>query len=155
MEKVYNELTEIIKAFYSKYKDLDDATASARPADGEWSAKEIIGHLLDSACNNHQRFVRLQLIDELIFPEYGAENQRWIEIAHYTEMDLIDLLLLWKQYNLLLSNIILKVDREALNNCWLHDGKRSTLEFLMQDYLRHLQNHLQQFEDTVKRAAGG
>ena len=154
MERVYNELTSIINSFYTKYKDLDENIASPQPTDREWSPKEIIGHLIDSASNNHQRFIRLQLIDELIFPDYFPDNKRWVEIAHYTEMDFADLLLLWKHYNLLIARIIRTVDPETLDNCWLLDGNKITLDFLIRDYLAHLQNHLQQFHDTVGHVNG-
>lgn len=151
MEKVYNELTALINAFFTKYKDLDEKITAARPPGDAWGTKEIIGHLVDSACNNHQRFIRMQLKDKLIFPDYGADNQRWIQLAHYTEMSFTDLLLLWKQYNLLLAQIIRTVDPATMDHYWQIGEEKRTLAFLMKDYLSHLRNHLQQFEEAVLR----
>ena len=31
---------------------------SSKESAGKWSRKELLGHLIDSAANNHQRFVR-------------------------------------------------------------------------------------------------
>jgi hypothetical protein len=48
---------------------------SRRPlSKGKWSAREVIGHLIDSAANNHQRFVRAQFRDDLVFPGYEQEE---------------------------------------------------------------------------------
>jgi hypothetical protein len=42
---------------------IDEQTFSHKPAPGKWSKKEIPGHLVDSANNNHQRFLRAQFED--------------------------------------------------------------------------------------------
>jgi len=110
-----------------------------------------MGHLIDSASNNHQRFVRLQIVDELIFPGYGKDNSRWLEIERYNELDFSDVILLWKQYNVLIGNIIKGADEGKLENYWIKsDGDRITLKDLMIDYVRHLKEHVKHFEQTLE-----
>jgi hypothetical protein len=151
MEKVYNELDLVVNAFYNKYRDLDNEITSKRSAANKWTLKEIIGHLIDSASNNHQRFVRLQIVDELIFPGYGKDNSKWLEIQKYNEMNFSDIMLLWKQYNVLLGNIIKEVDESKLENRWINsEGDKIILRDLMIDYIRHLKDHTQHFEQTLQ-----
>ncbi|MCJ7515043.1 MAG: DinB family protein [Dehalococcoidia bacterium] len=151
MENVCNELNSAINAFYKKYKDLDNEITSKRLGTDKWTLKEIIGHLIDSASNNHQRFVRLQIVDELIFPGYGKDNSKWLEIAKYNEMNFSDIILLWKQYNILIGNIIRGADESKLENCWKNsEGDKKNLRDLMIDYVRHLKEHLQHFEQTLQ-----
>ena len=151
MEKVYNELDLVVNAFYNKYRDLDNEITSKRSAANKWTLKEIIGHLIDSASNNHQRFVRLQIVDELIFPGYGKDNSKWLEIQKYNEMNFSDIMLLWKQYNVLLGNIIKEVDESKLENRWINsEGDKIILRDLMIDYIRHLKDHTQHFGQTLQ-----
>jgi hypothetical protein len=146
-----DELGAEVRAFYARYRDLDDEAASRRPGEGSWSPKEIIGHLIDSASNNHQRFVRLQIQDRLSFPDYGMDNKKWVTIEHYNGMRFDDLLSLWKQYNVLLENIIRSVDPSKLQNCWETGEKSLSLMFLMSDYLRHLKEHAASFDRTLEQ----
>ena len=151
MKDVYHELNSIISDFYSRYKDLDNKIASKRPGVDKWTLKEIMGHLIDSASNNHQRFVRLQIVDELIFPGYGKDNSKWLEIAKYNEMNFSDIMLLWKQYNILIGNIIKGADKSKLENRWENsEGDKNSLRDLMIDYVRHIKEHLKHFEETLE-----
>jgi hypothetical protein len=151
MENIYNELNSLVNVFYRKYKDLGNEITSKRPGTDKWTLKEIIGHLIDSASNNHQRFVRLQIVDELIFPGYGKDNSKWLEIEKYNELNFSDIILLWKQYNVLIGNIIKEVDGSKLENYWIKsDGEKITLKDLMIDYVRHLKDHAQHFEETLE-----
>jgi len=150
MENVYDELNSIVNGFYGKYKDLDNEITSKRPGIDKWTLKEIVGHLIDSASNNHQRFVRLQITKKLIFPDYSKDNSKWLEIQKYNDLNFSDIILLWKQYNVLLGNIIKKVDESKLENYWDLDGDRITLKALMIDYVRHLKDHLKHFEQTLQ-----
>jgi hypothetical protein len=151
MENLSKELNQEVNIFFGKYKDLNDDIASKRLGSDTWSPKEIVGHLIDSASNNHQRFVRLQIVDELVFPGYGQDNSKWLQIQRYNEMTFSDIMLLWKQYNILIANIIKKVDESKLENRWKNsEGDKKTLRDLMIDYLRHLKDHLQHFEHTLE-----
>lgn len=143
---IYKELGKVVEKAYNKYISLNGEITSKRISEAEWSLKEIMGHLVDSASNNHQRFVRLQLVPKLDFPGYGKDNWKWIELSNYKELKFSDILLLWKQYNILIMNIIKNVKEGALSNYWILDGDKYTLEELIVDYLRHLKEHLEQFD---------
>jgi hypothetical protein len=147
---VYKELGQVVEKAYDKYVGLDDDITSIRVSPKEWSLKEIIGHLVDSASNNHQRFIRLQLVSQLEFPGYGKDNWAWLELSKYNELGFRDILLLWKQYNILIMNIIKNVKKETLDNFWTLDGVKYTLKELIVDYVRHLKEHLEQFDKTLE-----
>ena len=70
--------------------EVDDAAARRRPAPGKWSIKEIVGHLIDSASNNHRRFVEAQGKDDLICQGYAQDD--WVQFQRYQEVALADLL---------------------------------------------------------------
>ncbi|MDD5312131.1 MAG: hypothetical protein PHO26_03715 [Dehalococcoidia bacterium] len=158
-----SEIISITNNFYNKYKNLDEKITSGRLGAATWTLKEIIGHLIDSATNNHQRFVRLQIADNLEFPGYGSDNLKWVAIQKCNEMNFSDLFLLWRQYNILLSHIVKNIDPGKLENCWIRrgeqvapidperDGEKVPLEDLITGYIKHIQNHLNQFEETLAR----
>ena len=151
MQNIDSDLNTTVQAFYRKYKNTDDKKASLRPEPAEWSLKEIIGHLINSASIYHQRFVGLQTVDEMAFPEYQKHYPEWIGIEKFNDLRLADLLLMWKQYNILLGHIIRTVNREKLGNYLLAGDRKRTLESLITDYVRHLKEHLVQFEQTLAK----
>lgn len=133
---------------------LSNAQASARPAPGKWSPKEIIGHLVDSASNNHGRFVRAQLQDDLVFE--GYEQAEWVRVGAYQERRWADLVLLWQAFNHHIAHVMETTDTGALSKprarhnldalAWrpLDRGQPATLEYFMRDYVGHLKHHLRQ-----------
>ena len=129
--------------------------ASARPpAPDKWSAREVVGHLVDSAANNHQRFVRGQLQDDLVFMGYAQED--WVRVQAYGDEPWPHLVNLWKFYNLHLAHVCRRApERERLRPRREHNlheigwapvapGEPATLEHLMRDYVGHLKSHLRQ-----------
>ena len=75
-----------------RLRSLSNEIIEARPNPGDWSVKEIVGHLVDSASNNHQRFVRLQVADGLVLPDYSQDNDAWVSVQGYQEAPWNDLL---------------------------------------------------------------
>jgi hypothetical protein len=133
-----------------RYRDLPDKSLEFRPSKEDWSVKEIIGHLIDSASNNHQRFVRLQLLEKLTFPDYGQDNIHWVRIQNYQDRPWHELLSLWRYYNIQLVSIIRCVDPSCLDHVWHIDTQNKISLFdLMTDYLRHLKIHLDQIADNL------
>lgn len=65
-----SSLSSIVAIALPRLQSIPEDIAAQKPAPGKWSKKEILGHLIDSAANNHQRFVRLQLQPELTLPGY-------------------------------------------------------------------------------------
>ena len=143
METISRELTELVASVSAKLARIDDAQAATRPAQGEWSRKEILGHLIDSAANNHQRFIRSQIQNPLSFPPYAQED--WVRLQAYNACPWEQLIELWKAYNLHLAWIIDQVPAGALDNaCTIGDGPPVSLGFLITDYMRHMKLHMAQ-----------
>jgi hypothetical protein len=133
---------------------ISDAEAARPPAPGKWSRKEIVGHLIDSAGNNHQRFVRAQLQDSLVFP--GYEQDDWVRVQRYQERPWRELVELWRALNLHLARVIEATpERERMRPRDEHNldtiafarlppGRRATLDWFQHDYVAHLRHHLEQ-----------
>ena len=96
MESVANDLLAALEVA-DRLRRIDESTASKRPAPGKWSKKEILGHLIDSAANNHQRFVRLQLGPRIDLPEYDGDE--WVRVQNYQERSWLQIIDLWQTYN--------------------------------------------------------
>jgi hypothetical protein len=113
-------------------------------AKGKWSNKEIIGHLIDSAHINLQRFVRCTFEEEfkLIY-----QQDEWVKAQHHNIADSAKLLLLWKLVNL---QIVRVLDNYPANRwqvtCNNNKGEPvyNTVEFIVEDYIAHMQHHLNQ-----------
>jgi hypothetical protein len=139
---------ELVDSFYDHMVNVPEATAGIRPSEDKWCLKEIIGHLVDSASNNHQRFVRLQFGDLLDFPAYDGEE--WVRKQKYREMNWNRLILLWHNYNCVLLNIIENMDGGAYSNVWVKGEDTIQLDELVVDYYRHMRAHRQHFEERLK-----
>lgn len=143
MKQLAEQLVNAIAAADLRLRDFDDSAAAHKTAAGVWSKKELLGHLIDSASNNHQRFVRLQLADDLRLPKY--EQEGWVRVQGYQTADWISLIALWRAYNLHLARLIRDAAPDALQHtCRVGDGEPVTLQFLMEDYVAHLEHHLLQ-----------
>ena len=130
---------------YDELKAMLEETASAKVDEKQWSAKQILGHLIDSASNNHQRIVRLQIFDAIEFPFYQQDD--FVRVNHYQTESWVALLDFWKHYNLHLAHVIENLDKSKLDNFWLTpDKERLTLQHIIEDYLRHLKHHLAQIQ---------
>ncbi len=140
---VARDLRDAIDAALPKLRAISDAAAAEPRAPGKWSRKEIIGHLIDSASNNHQRFVRAQQTASLSFPPY--EQNHWVASQRYNERAWSDLIALWHAYNAHLSHVIAQIpDGRLAATCVIESSKPVTLEFLVTDYVVHLRHHLAQ-----------
>lgn len=153
MRTDYN-LKEITLQAFEEFLLLDDKETALKPEANKWSAKEILGHLIDSASNNHGRFVRAQFSDDLIVTPY-AQND-WVEVQDYQNQQWQDLLITWRQMNLLISSLMFSTppdirDKERSNHN-LHqtamkpipEGAPTSLGYFMEDYVIHLKHHLGQ-----------
>src|SRR5579863_2949797 len=122
---------------------LPRLTDTATRKDGHWSPKEILGHLIDSAANNHQRFVRGQLDRELLSPSYA--QREWVETERFNDREWSDLVQLWVAYNRHLLHVMSHAAPDRLGTT-VRVGNDSpvTLEFVMIDYVRHMKHHLEQ-----------
>ena len=125
-----------------------------RPAPGKWSPREIIGHLIDSASNNHQRFVRARGRDDLVVDGYAQDE--WVAAQRYQDAPWLELVLFWQLYNLHLARVMSATpaaDRERPRTPHNLDQRAflsvpadepTTLGYFMNDYVDHLEHHLRQ-----------
>lgn len=128
-----------------KIRQITEEAFITPRAPGKWSKQQILGHLVDSATNNHHRFVRARVE---ITPKIVYNSDEWVNAQHYQEMDRAQLLLFWECYNRHLAAIIPVITAaELLKKCDNGDTAPHTLQFLIEDYLRHLEHHLQQIVD--------
>ena len=114
--------------------------AAKQPAPGKWSKKQELGHLIDSACNNHQRIVRTQVEAEPSLPSYDGE--RWVALHNYQGMEWKEVVGRWRMMNEHLLRAASGVSPQAEKRKLTVGGKEMTLAFLIEDYVRHLLHHL-------------
>jgi hypothetical protein len=117
---------------------------SLKPAlPGGWSRKEVLGHLIDSASNNHQRFVRATLQNSLEFPGYDQDGCVRVQAAQEAPWPV--LVALWSEYNRYLAHVIAHLPASKLETpCRIGSNGPVTLRFLAEDYVKHMLHHLGQ-----------
>ena len=113
--------------------------------------KQILGHLIDSAGNNHQRMVRLQYSKDLLFfPDYTQNNDLWIALQDYQNADWFNLIQLWKFYNLHIIQVIQSVEKTKLDSYWCDfKGTKVTLQEMIEGYLGHLHLHMKEIHELI------
>ena len=119
---------------------ISPEAAAKQPAPGAWSKKQELGHLIDSACNNHQRIVRAQLETEPALPNYDGE--RWVALHNYQGMEWKEIIGRWRTMNEHLLLAASGISPQARERKLTVAGKEMTLAFLIEDYVRHLRHHL-------------
>jgi len=116
-------------------------------AGGKWSKKQLLGHLIDSASNNHQRLVRAQVVDNLQFPAY--EQDSWVAVQSYATESWEEMVILWEALNRHLLHIMRVIPDERLSRTCAVGGKEPmTLPVLMDFYLTHVEHHLEQLLES-------
>jgi hypothetical protein len=147
LNKIFNDIATDLGRTVAQAKPLlaklKNADTSARPSPRKWSKKEILGHLLDSASNNHQRFVRASLQSSLVFP--GYEQDALVKLQDFREMDWGFLVDFWASYNRYLAHVLTCLPKTAYKvKCEIGDHEPATLGWIAQDYVDHLKHHLNQ-----------
>jgi len=143
VQSAADRLAEVLATAPARLAAISEEAAGQAPAPGKWSPKEIIGHLLDSASTNHQRFVRAQLAPKYDCPSY--EQEQWIATQYYRAEPWFDLLNLWVLYNRHLLHVMRHVKESALETpVSIKQRDPIPLSGVMIDYVRHLEHHLNQ-----------
>ncbi|MBB5634832.1 hypothetical protein HDE68_000717 [Pedobacter cryoconitis] len=126
----------------SLLNEIDDHIFSLKPAANKWSKKEIIGHLIDSAVANHQRFVRAQFEDT---PKITYDQNNYNTFNYYDQIDNKQIISFWTVYNKQLLELIRLIPAELLKKeCFTGGDESLTIAFLFDDYVEHLEHHLRQ-----------
>lgn len=153
------EFTSTLESASERLLEIPEAETET-PLGGGWCAKQILGHLIDSAANNHSRFVRAQLQEDLWFEGYDQEG--WVRVQNYELESWAALVDLWTNYNLHILHLITGIPDEILTKprarhtldkiAWqlVPADQPVTLDYFIRDYFGHLQDHLKQiFRNTT------
>jgi len=154
MELFLEKFTSTIHGAYGYLSKLIDQDVSSKKHPDKWSQKEILGHLIDSANINHNRFIYSLSKDDLIFTSYPQDE--WVILQKYNQRDWGDLIELWKLLNINIVELVNNIPIEkrtsliGIHNfdkiCWENVAKEkdSSLDYLIKDYIGHLKHHLEQ-----------
>lgn len=145
MKDVSADLLRAIERAEPQLQKVTEAESRNPILRGGWSRKQVIGHLIDSASNNHQRFVRASLEGSLDFPAYDQDG--CVRVEAVQAADWRHLLALWAAYNRYLAHVIAHLPPAKLEApCRIGSAEPVTLRFLATDYLAHLLHHLRQID---------
>lgn len=154
MSDIGANLTRIIQELRPRLKAILEESASQKPQPNKWSKKEILGHLIDSATNNHRRFIIANFKDDLVFEGYKQDG--WVVIQKYQHRNWDDLVDFWAQYNLHIAQVIDDIPPEIKSRtfsnhsfdqmAWQTVPKSdpSSLDYFIKDYVGHLEHHIRQ-----------
>lgn len=149
---VINGILRYIDTWEQKLIDLPVDTITKKRNKQNRTIKQILGHLIDSAANNHQRMVRLQYNDKLDFPDYQQDNDLWIALQDYQNADWNITIQLWKYYNLHMIQVIKSVDHTKLENSWQSfENITVTLRQMIDGYLGHIELHLNEIQELIEQ----
>ena len=165
MDEFLNRFRQTIELGAARLFEIPEEQSAIPRIEGKWSPKEVIGHLIDSASNNHQRFVRAQFTDELIFA--GYEQEGWVRVQNYQGESWPELVQLWKLYNQHILHLVSLIPEETrtklrskhnlhqIASDTIGENEPVTLDFFIRDYLDHMKKHLGQImgEGAVARMA--
>lgn len=153
------ELSDAVVRAAARLRQMPEDSARVRPAPGKWSPIEIIGHLIDSASVNHERFVRARERDDLEFE--GYEQVEWVKAQNYQEAHWPAIIDLWEALNLHVARVIAHTPDSVLTMprarhnldriAWevVPRSEPASLGYFMRDYLGHLKHHLRQIDTDL------
>jgi DinB superfamily len=140
MEAV-GKLEQIVAKAPSLLMAISPAEVTRQAAAGKWSKKQELGHLVDSACNNHQRIVRAQVEEEPSLA--GYDGDLWVALHNYQATDWSEIIECWRVMNQQLIRAASMISpRNANRKLTVGGGNPITLGFLVDDYVDHLLHHL-------------
>jgi hypothetical protein len=143
MKKISQNLNKLIEKYYSLLKEINEVDFSSKPNPEKWSKQEELGHLIDSAQNNIQRFIRVQY-EENVHIRYNPDN--WVAMNDYQNSAKNDLIALWYLLNKQIIAILEKMPAdkyEALMSFDVNPANKNTTLFIAEDYVQHLTHHLE------------
>jgi len=156
-----DDFRDTIVSAKARLSNIPEAQSRQKGSPNEWSSAEVLGHLIDSAANNHQRFVRAQFTDDLVFS--GYEQEQWVSSQKYRDESWSEVIQLWSSYNLHLLHVISVIPEDVLTKTrtrhtldqiafnLVDKNDSTTLEYLIRDYVDHLRHHLDQIFAEIKQ----
>jgi hypothetical protein len=141
MKNIINELGDLVIEYTSKFNAINDSEFSNKPIPGKWSKKEVVGHLIDSGQNNLRRFLVSQYEPQAPYIVY--DQHFWVQANGYQRMKKEEVILLWKLINERICEV-LKSMPESNYGKESNTGQLHTLQWLAEDYVRHMKHHLNQ-----------
>lgn len=137
------ELRAITERAVLRMSHISEAVASRKPTPQTWSAKEVVGHLIDSASVNLERILRVSLQSGLSLHVYPQND--WVRLQGYQERPFAEIVTLWQALNLHIAHVVEKLPEESLAHTFdVPHARNVTLRFLIDDYIAHLLHHLRQ-----------
>ena len=134
-------LEQLIQREISPLRAFPEDKTGVHADASSWSSKEELGHLIDSAANNHVRFVRAMIEPEFRGPTYAQDD--WVRVHRYQEMAWLTMVDFWFQYNSFLVSLLRRVPEEKTKTlCYVGTGEGVSLSFLVEDYVLHMQHHI-------------
>ena len=144
MRTITEEIEKTVEWSAKAFSGMSEAELALKKIPGKWSKKEIVGHLIDSAQNNIQRFVRGQYEDT---PKISYAQDDWVRLQDYQRYPKDELIQFWRLINKHLCRTLLSMDPANYEKN-VNTGKSAvelySLTFLAEDYLVHLRHHLDQ-----------
>ena len=160
---IIDDINEVMNREIPFLLSLSDEQVSIKRHKQNRTVKMLVGHLIDSASNNHQRIVRLQYAPRcghsmpntemgmLVFPDYTQDNDLWIQLQDYQHEDWQQIVMLLKLYNQHICHVIRSVDETKLDNYWIdYEGCRVSLDAMIRGYVNHLNLHFGHINDLLK-----
>jgi hypothetical protein len=140
---IASSLRETVIAARPALLAIPESRAREKASPSAWSFEEILGHLIDSAANNHQRIVRMQETQNI--GRFVYTQRHWVDAQRYNAEPWRDLVEFWCSYNTHIAHVIVGIEPAALHNlCDMGYARPAPLEFVIEDYLRHVRHHLGQ-----------
>jgi hypothetical protein len=137
-------LSALVEQVPALLQTLSEQEINTPTDPGKWSKKEILGHLIDSAANNHRRFILAQ-IEPQPYRVISYNQNEWVRLNDYQHTSSDEIVQLWQLYNRRIVRTINQIPGSKLSYTCILDGLVPvTLEWLIDDYLAHLEHHLQQ-----------
>ncbi|UOQ83616.1 DinB family protein [Gracilibacillus salinarum] len=142
MQKVVERINHWIKTLPEVYNTMSEEEVSSRPLPNKWSKKEIVGHLCDSAILNMERFIKIQY-EESVYIVESYDQDQWVAVQNYQDTKLGEIVNLFQTLNNQILNIVQHIPNDKLSNlCDIGNNQHRTLEWLIQDYLEHMEHHI-------------
>jgi len=148
-------VTEVAQRFRADLDEVHQALISVPEVladvpwrEGGWTRKQIVGHLLDSASNNRQRFVRAASEGSYKGPKYAQDA--WVAAHGYADQPWRLLLDWWETEHEILIAVVDHIPEDRLGTqCTLDENAPVTLRFLIEDYVEHQRWHVKQLLSSI------